>query len=126
MLAAPDKCTYPRHVARRARCVRRIPTRTALASKTAERALERFHDRCNALAAADALCCQRVAAFGAGEQRRSLARNACAGGAKRVSEREPAPVEVYFGRIEAQLPNAGERLRRECFVDLDHIERGGL
>jgi hypothetical protein len=37
-------------------------------AKPPNEALERFHDGCNALAAADALGCERVAALGAGEQ----------------------------------------------------------
>src|SRR5258707_589139 len=82
---------------------------------------KRFHDRCDALPAADALGGESVAALGTRQQRCSLSRDACARGAQRMSQRQTAAVEIYLGLIEAQLADAGQRLRRERFVDFDHI-----
>ena len=85
--------------------------------------LKRFQHRGNSLAAADALSGKGVASFGAREQGGCLAGDAGAGCAQRVPERQAAAIEIDLLGIELEFPNAGERLRGECLVDFDYVER---
>src|SRR6266513_1702747 len=45
-----------------------------------------------------------------------------AGAAERVTERDAAAVDVDLRGIELQLADAGDRLRRERFVEFDEID----
>jgi hypothetical protein len=83
---------------------------------------DRLEDRRDALAAADALGGEGVALGFAREQRRRLAGDAGAGGAQRVAERDGAAVEVDLGDVEAELVDAGQRLRSERLVELDDVD----
>ena len=76
----------------------------------------------DALAAADALRRQRVAAALALQQARRLAGDAGAGGAERMAERDGAAVEVQRLVADAEFAHAGERLRGEGLVQLDDVD----
>src|SRR5260221_9669116 len=92
-------------------------------TKVGERhASRRLEDRGDPLAAADALCRQSVALALAFQQRSRLAGDARTGGAERVPERQGAAVDIGLGEIDAEIADAGERLRGKGFVELDDVD----
>src|SRR5260221_1755490 len=82
----------------------------------------RLEDRGDTLAAADALRRQGVALALALHQRSRLAGDARTGGAERVPERQGAAVDIGLGEIDAEIADAGERLRGKGFVELDDVD----
>src|SRR5262249_8926949 len=87
---------------------------------------ETLEDGGDALTAADALTCERVAPLLTHEQRRRLAGDSRTGRAERVADRHSAAVEIDDARIQPQVADAGQRLRGKGLVELDHVEVVGL
>ena len=85
------------------------------------RGLSRFHDGGDALTATDALRRKRVLLAFALEQSARLARDPCARGAQRMTQRDCAAVEVHAGHIHAEIVDAGHGLRGEGFIDFNDI-----
>ena len=52
----------------------------------------------------------------------SVVSDARAAGAERVPQRDRAAVHVHLRRVQAELADAGERLGRECLVQLDQVD----
>src|SRR6266404_5652621 len=84
--------------------------------------LDPLEDRGNALAAADTLGGQRVAAADALQKTRRLAHDAGSGSAQRVSEGNRAAVDVQGLVANSEIAGAGERLTGKGLVQFDHVD----
>src|SRR5260221_12947651 len=88
--------------------------------------LNPLEDRGNALAAADTLGGQRIAAADALQKTRRFAQDARSGGAQRMPEGDRTAVDVEGLVANSEIMGAGERLTREGLVQFDHVDGGDL